>query len=34
MKFNNPFLVAGYYSPEYFCDHRQEMEKVMSSFMA
>lgn len=31
MKPNNPFLVAGYYSPEYFCDRRQEAETVMNA---
>lgn len=24
MKPNNPFLITGYYSPEYFCDRKQE----------
>lgn len=31
MKPNNPFLVAGYYSPKYFCDRRQETEIVMNA---
>ena len=24
MKPNNPFLIAGYYSPEFFCDRKRE----------
>ena len=28
---HNPFLVAGYYSPEYFCDRETEMSKIMSA---
>jgi len=27
----NPFLVAGYYSPEYFCDREIETEKIISA---
>jgi hypothetical protein len=27
----NPFLVAGYYSPEYFCDREKETEKIISA---
>ena len=29
MKPNNPFLVTGYLSPEYFCDRRQETETMI-----
>jgi AAA+ ATPase superfamily predicted ATPase len=28
---NNPFLVAGYYSPAYFCDRETEAEKIISA---
>ncbi len=28
---NNPFLIAGYYSPEYFCDRNRETEKIISA---
>jgi len=28
---NNPFLVAGYYSPEYFCDRETETAKIISA---
>ncbi len=31
MKPANPFLVYGYYSPEYFCDREQETEKMISA---
>jgi len=27
----NPFLVAGYYSPEYFCDREKETAKIISA---
>ncbi|MDR1623856.1 MAG: ATP-binding protein [Tannerellaceae bacterium] len=30
-KLNNPFLVAGYYSPAYFCDRETETEKIISA---
>ena len=30
MKPNNPFLISGYYSPEFFCD-REDMLKAYSS---
>lgn len=30
MKPNNPFLVYGYNSPEYFCDRKKETEKIIS----
>lgn len=26
MKPNNPFLISGYYSPEFFCDREQRQE--------
>ena len=28
MKPNNPFLITGYYSPEYFCDRTQETKTI------
>jgi len=28
---NNPFLVAGYHSPNYFCDRQIETEKIISA---
>ena len=31
MKPNNPFLVTGYHSPEYFCDRRQETESLIQA---
>ena len=31
MKPENPFLVSGYYSPEYFCDREKETKKVISA---
>ena len=31
MKPNNPFLVTGYHSPEYFCDRRQETETMLQA---
>jgi len=30
-KSNNPFLIAGYHSPEYFCDREKETEKIISA---
>ena len=30
-KSNNPFLVTGYSSPEYFCDRENETEKIISA---
>jgi len=27
----NPFLIAGYYSPEYFCDREKETAKIISA---
>lgn len=31
MKPNNPFLITGYYSPEYFCDRRKETATMLSA---
>ena len=31
MKPNNPFLVTGYHSPEYFCDRQQETETMIQA---
>lgn len=31
MKPNNPFLITGYYSPQYFCDRRQETETLINA---
>lgn len=31
MKPNNPFLIAGYYSPEYFCDRESETKTILSA---
>lgn len=28
MKPNNPFLISGYYSPEYFCNREQETQTI------
>lgn len=28
---NNPFLIAGYHSPMYFCDREREAEKIISA---
>ena len=28
MKPNNPFLIAGYYSPEFFCDRVKETREI------
>ena len=30
-KSNNPFLIAGYSTPEYFCDREKESEKIVSA---
>lgn len=30
---NNPFLVAGYHSPSYFCDREKETEKIISALL-
>lgn len=31
LKPHNPFLIAGYYSPTYFCDRESETDKIISS---
>lgn len=31
MKLNNPFLITGYHSSEYFCDREQETETIISA---
>ena len=31
MKPNNPFLIAGYHSPEYFCDRQQETQALLDA---
>ncbi|MBP8790898.1 MAG: ATP-binding protein [Breznakibacter sp.] len=31
MKPNNPFLITGYYSPEYFCDRSRETETMLNA---
>lgn len=31
MKPNNPFLITGYHSPEYFCDREQETEAMIKA---
>ena len=31
MKPNNPFLITGYHTPEYFCDRKQETETMVSA---
>ena len=31
MKPNNPFLITGYHSPEYFCDREQETEGMIKA---
>lgn len=28
---NNPFLIAGYFTPEYFCDREQETKKMITA---
>jgi len=33
MKPENPFLVTGYYSPEYFCNREKETEKVIRALV-
>jgi len=30
MKPNNPFLISGYYNPEFFCDRVQESRAILS----
>ena len=31
MKPNNPFLISGYHSPEFFCDREQETAKILDA---
>lgn len=31
MKPNNPFLITGYYGPDYFCDRRQETQTMINA---
>lgn len=31
-KLENPFLVSGYMSPEYFCDRKEETARLVSAF--
>jgi AAA+ ATPase superfamily predicted ATPase len=31
MKPNNPFLISGYHSPEFFCDREQETAKILNA---
>jgi len=31
MKTNNPFLITGYHSPEYFCDRRRETSAIIDA---
>ena len=31
MNIQNPFIVSGYVSPEYFCDREKETEKIISA---
>ena len=31
MKPNNPFLISGYYSPEFFCDREQETKTILDA---
>lgn len=31
MKPNNPFLISGYYSPEFFCDREQETVTILDA---
>ena len=31
MKPNNPFLIAGYYSPEFFCDRKRETASILEA---
>lgn len=31
MKPGNPFVITGYYSPEYFCDREKEYERIISA---
>lgn len=31
MKPNNPFLISGYYGPEFFCDREQEAGSILEA---
>lgn len=31
MKPNNPFLIAGYHSPEFFCDRKAETATILEA---
>lgn len=31
MKLNNPFLISGYHSPEFFCDRKHETEAIIDA---
>lgn len=31
MKPNNPFLIAGYHSPEFFCDREMETAAILDA---
>lgn len=31
MKPNNPFLISGYYSPEFFCDRQEETKSILDA---
>lgn len=31
MKPQNPFLVSGYYSPEYFCNREEETDRIINA---
>lgn len=31
MKPNNPFLIAGYHSPEFFCDRKAESSTILEA---
>ena len=31
MKPNNPFLIAGYHSPEFFCDRETETSAILDA---
>ena len=31
MRTNNPFLISGYHSPEFFCDRKQETKTIIET---
>jgi len=33
MKPENPFIVSGYYSPEYFCNREKEAGKIINALL-